>query len=189
MTQGDLFGAAGTVGPPGLRYWPDAITPEAEAALAAELAALPFQPFDFHGHQGNRRVVSFGLRYDYGRQAVEPAPGLPGFLLPLRARIAALADLPADAFAQALINEYAPGAGIGWHRDRPQFGVVAGVSLLAPCVLRFRRQVGEKWQRISVALAPRSAYLLTGPARHEWQHSITPMDALRYSITFRTLAG
>jgi alkylated DNA repair dioxygenase AlkB len=188
--EADLFGepAKSAATPPGFRYWPDVISADEEAALAAELAALSFRPFDFHGYLANRRVVSFGLRYDYGKRAVEAAEPMSAFLLPLRARIAELAGLAPAVFAQSLINEYAPGAGIGWHRDKPQFGVVAGVSLLSPCVLRLRRRTGAKWERMSAPLAPRSAYLLSGPARHVWEHSITPGVALRYSITFRTLA-
>jgi alkylated DNA repair dioxygenase AlkB len=161
-----------------------------ETELAAQLGELPFAPFDFHGHFGNRRVVSFGSRYDYGSAKVEAAPPIPDFLLPLRERVAALADLPPEAFVQALINEYRPGAGIGWHRDRPQYGKVVGVSLLSPCELRFRRKAGAGWARAKAPLAPRSAYLLDGPARSVWQHSIVPqVGAPRYSITFRTLAG
>jgi alkylated DNA repair dioxygenase AlkB len=190
--QGDLFPAAAKPAPatpPGFRYWPDLVTPEEEAALVAELAALPFKPFDFHGYLANRRVVSFGLRYDYGKRAVEAAEPLPAFLEPLRARVAELAELAPEAFSQSLINEYQPGAGIGWHRDKSQFGLVAGVSLASPCVLRLRRRVGATWERASAPLAPRSAYLLSGPAREVWEHSITPGEALRYSITFRTLAA
>jgi alkylated DNA repair dioxygenase AlkB len=189
-TQGDLFGApkAAPLMPDGFGYWPEVLSADAEADLAVQLATLPFKPFDFHGHLGNRRVVSFGFRYDYGRQAVEQAAPIPDFLLPLRAEVAALAGLQPDAFSQALINEYPPGAGIGWHRDRAQFGRVAGVSLLSPCTLRFRCRAGPKWARASAPLAPRSAYLLTGPARLDWEHSITPHPALRYSITFRTAA-
>jgi alkylated DNA repair dioxygenase AlkB len=161
-----------------------------EADLAARLADLPFAPFDFHGHLGNRRVVSFGWSYDYGSAKVEAAPPMPDFLRPLRERVAGLADLAPEDFVQALINEYRPGAGIGWHRDRPQYGKVAGVSLLAPCELRFRRKAGAGWARAKAPLMPRSAYLLYGPARTVWQHSIVPqVGAPRYSITFRTLAG
>lgn len=186
----DLFGVKpAPTTPPGFHYWPDVITGEEEAALVAELTALPFKPFDFHGYLANRRVVSFGLRYDYGKRAAEAAEPLPAFLLPLRARIAELAELPPQAFSQSLINEYQPGAGIGWHRDKPQFGMVAGVSLLSPCVLRLRRREGAKWQRASAPLSPRSAYLLSGPAREVWEHSIMPGEQLRYSITFRTLAA
>ena len=183
--QQHLFGA---IAPPGFHYWPGMITSAEEAALVAELQAQPFAPFDFHGYLANRRVVSFGLRYDYGKRAVETAAPFPAFLPPLRAKVAALAGEAADAFSQVLVNEYHPGAGIGWHRDKPQFGLVVGVSLVSPCVLRLRRRAGAKWERASIPLAPRSAYLLSGPARHEWEHSITPGEALRYSITFRTLA-
>lgn len=190
--QLDLFAPANVedeIGPPGLGYWPEVLTPEAETELAAKIAELPFQPFDFHGYLGNRRTVSFGFRYDYGRRTVENAAPLPDYLLELREQMAALAGRPADDFVQGLVNEYAPGAGIGWHRDRPQFGLVMGLSLLSPCVMRFRRKSGPTtWDRISTPLAPRSAYRLSGPARSEWEHSITPMEVLRYSITFRTLA-
>jgi alkylated DNA repair dioxygenase AlkB len=188
--QGELFSRPAETAPPeGLRYWPGVVSPDQEVELARRMAELPFKPFEFHGYLGNRRTVSFGLRYDYGRQAVEDAAALPDFLQGLRERVAELAGLAPAAFSQVLINEYPPGAGIGWHRDRPQFGLVAGVSLLTPCVLRFRRKAGERWERASVQLAPRSAYLLSGPARREWQHSITPLETLRYSITFRTPAG
>jgi alkylated DNA repair dioxygenase AlkB len=190
--QGDLFGPAAAppspAAPAGFGYWDAVIAPEAEAALVRLIETLPLKPFDFHGWQGNRRVVSFGHRYDYGERAVADAPAAPPELIALRDVIAPLADRPASAFVQIMVSEYAPGAGIGWHRDKPQFGVVVGVSLLAPCVLRFRRKAGDQWRRASARLAPRSAYVLDGPARRDWQHSITPMETLRYSITFRTLA-
>ena len=190
--QGDLFPAASRAAPatpPGFRYWPDVITADEAAELVAQLGALPFKPFDFHGYLANRRVVSFGARYDYGKRAVQAADPMPPFLWPLRAHVAELAGLPPEAFSQCLINEYQPGAGIGWHRDKPQFGVVVGVSLVSPCVQRLRRRDGAKWERASAPLAPRSAYLFSGPAREVWEHSITPGEALRYSITFRTLAA
>ncbi|HWF77457.1 MAG TPA: alpha-ketoglutarate-dependent dioxygenase AlkB, partial [Caulobacteraceae bacterium] len=158
------------------------------AALAAVLQTLPFRPYEFRGYLANRRVVGFGARYDDASRAVTDAAPIPEWLLSLRDRVGGLAGPAAAAFSTALINEYAPGAGIGWHRDRPQFGLVAGVSLLSACVLRLRRPAGAGFERIAVPLAPRSAYLLSGPARREWQHSITPGEALRYSITFRTRA-
>ena len=188
--QFDLFGqgAPAKIGPEGFGYTPDLLTLAQEADLAARLAELPFQPFAFHGHFGNRQVVTFGYRYDYDRRQVQEAAPIPDFVLEARAAVAAWAGRPADDFVQCLINRYAPGAGIGWHRDKPQFGTVAGISLLAPCVMRLRLKQGDRWDRAGVPLAPRSAYLLTGPARTQWEHSITPQAALRYSITFRTLA-
>jgi alkylated DNA repair dioxygenase AlkB len=189
VEQTDLFGATAqaTATPAGFRYWPDVITAAEEAALIAQLEPLPFRPYEFRGYPANRRVVGFGARYDDASRKVAPAAPIPDWLQQLKARVAGLARLAPEAFATALINEYAPGAGIGWHRDRPQFGVVAGVSLLTPCALRLRWRAGAAFERVSVPLAPRSAYLLSGPARHAWEHSITPGEALRYSITFRTL--
>ena len=184
----DLFGRAGRA-PEGFRYETDLLTPEEEEGLARELAALPFKPFDFHGYQANRQVVGFGFRYDYGARQVVEAPPLPSFLEPLRQKIAAAFDRPAEAFEQVLINEYRAGAGIGWHRDKAQFDEVVGVSLLAPCTFRFRRKSGNAWDRISLAVEPRSAYLLSGPSRTVWEHSIPALDRHRYSITFRTLAA
>jgi alkylated DNA repair dioxygenase AlkB len=194
IVQADLFGAPSGL-PEGFMYRADLLTQEEEEALAREFATLPFKPFDFQGYQANRQVVGFGYRYDYGRREMLEAPPLPAFLEPLRDRIAEAFDRRAQAFQQALINEYRPGAGIGWHRDRPQFGEVVGVSLLAPAVFRFRRKSGkavgetasESWDRISLMVEPRSAYLLSGPSRTIWEHSIPPLDAHRYSITFRTL--
>src|ERR1700683_3096789 len=122
--------------PPGFRYQENFLTESEEQTVADELAKLPFKPFDFHGYQGNRRVVSFGLRYDYDRRAVEVAAPPPQFLEDLRARAAAFAGHSTDDIRQVGINEYRPGAGIGWHRDKSQFGDVIGVSLLSPVKMR-----------------------------------------------------
>lgn len=186
--QPGLFEAE-RLSPEGLRYSADLITAAEEQTLAAQIAQLPFQPFEFHGYLGKRRVVSFGWRYDFGREAVAPAESPPDFLGGLRDRVAAFADQPPNVFQQVLVTEYAAGAGIGWHRDKAVFGEVVGVSLLEGCRLRFRRRGRTGWERRNLDLAPRSAYLLAGPARTDWEHSISPMEALRYSITFRTLAG
>jgi alkylated DNA repair dioxygenase AlkB len=175
-------------GPPGFDYRPDVITPAEEADLAARLTEAPFEPFQFHGYEGRRRVISFGWRYDFTGAGLVEAEPIPDWLLPVRARAADLAGLAPEAFAHVLINEYREGAPIGWHRDRPAFDKVVGVSLLAPTVMRFRRRVGERFERVNVPLAPRSAYLLDGPARRAWEHSLPEAKAHRYSITFRNLA-
>ena len=184
----DLFGSPSR-SPEGFRYRRDLLTRSEEENLARELAALPFKPFDFHGYKANRQVVAYGFRYDYGRRRAVKAPPLPSFLEPLRRKVAAAFDRPAEAFEQVLINEYRPGAGIGWHRDKAQFDEVVGVSLLAPCTFRFRRKNGGGWDRLSLMVEPRSAYLLSGPSRTVWEHSIPPLDRHRYSITFRTLVA
>jgi alkylated DNA repair dioxygenase AlkB len=185
--QPDLLGAPGGM-PEGFRYVGDLLSVKEEEGLARELEALPFKPFDFHGYEANRQVVGFGFRYDYSRREVVEAPPVPTFLDPVRQRIGEAFDRPPEAFEQVLINEYRPGAGIGWHRDKPQFGEVVGVSLLAPCNFRLRRRSGEAWDRFSLTVEPRSAYMLAGPSRTIWEHSIPPLDRHRYSITFRTIA-
>ena len=189
-TQPDLFGAPATAGlPEGLRYAPDVIAADAAARLVEVFAGLPFQAFDFHGFKGNRRIVSYGGRYDFSASRLEAAEPIPDFLLPARAAAAAFAGLEPEAIHHAMVTEYAPGAGIGWHRDRPEFDKVIGLSFVSEAVMRFRRRRDAGWERASLPLAPGSAYLLDGPARQDWQHSITPGEQLRYSVTFRTLRG
>ena len=185
--QLDFFAVPETL-PAGFCYAPDLIGGDGAADLATRLANLPFQPFDFHGHLANRRVVGFGLRYDYANRRMLEAPPIPDWLISLRETVGLFAVRPPESFVQVLINEYRPGAGIGWHRDKPHFGEVVGVSLLAPCTLRFRCKTGETWDRRSLPIDPCSAYLLSGPSRTLWEHSIPPLDQHRYSVTFRTLA-
>lgn len=148
---------------------------------------MPFKAFDFHGFEGKRRVVSFGWRYDFGTERLQPTEPMPAFLEPVRALAAEFAGLEPERLQQALVTEYSPGAPIGWHRDKAVFGAIVGVSLLSPCTFRLRRKVGAKWERVSLTAEPGSAYLLSGPARQEWEHSIPPVEELRFSITFREL--
>ena len=185
LPQPDLFDDAPAL-PAGLVYRPDFITPAEEMDLVARLESLPFAPFQFHGFEGRRRIVSFGWRYDFNEGGLKRAEAFPAWLRPLADRAADFAGVSPAAVAHALLTEYAPGAGIGWHRDRPQFEDVVGVSLLAPCRFRFRRREDGGWRRAAFVVQPRSAYLLRGPARREWEHSIPPLDQTRYSITFRT---
>jgi alkylated DNA repair dioxygenase AlkB len=187
--QANLFDPAPPPGlPEGFRYRPDLISPAEERDLAARFEALPFKPFEFHGYTGHRQVASFGWRYDFGRRSLDRTAPIPDFLAPLRDQVAAFASRPPEAFEQALVSLYEPGAAIGWHRDRPEFGAVAGVSLLTPCRFRLRRKTADGWERRAFEAAPRSAYLLSGLSRTDWEHSIPPLEARRYSVTFRTLA-
>jgi alkylated DNA repair dioxygenase AlkB len=196
--QFDLFGAAPPADPAphgapppslpaGFRYRRDVLSADEEGGLLEHVRALPFRDFEFHGHVGKRRVVSYGWRYDFEAEALREATDVPSFLLALREVAAAFAGVAAEELQQVLVTEYAAGAGIGWHRDKGVFGDVIGISLLAPCVFRLRRKVGARWERASLTTEPRSAYLLRGPSRTEWEHSIPPVAALRYSITFRNL--
>jgi alkylated DNA repair dioxygenase AlkB len=173
--------------PDGFEYRPGLVTPQHEAELIERFQALDFKPFEFHGYFGNRRVVSFGWRYDFAASRVHRAHDVPDFLLPLRDRAAAFAGIDPMALEHALLTEYSAGAGIGWHRDRPVFDDVIGISLGAPCRFRLRRKQGATWQRAAIELMPRSAYLLRGPVRREWEHSIPPLEQLRYSVTFRSV--
>ncbi len=174
--------------PPGLLYCPDVLTRDDERRLLARIADLPFKEFQFHGFEGKRRVVSFGWRYDFSEHKALPAEPIPDFLLELHRKVQAASGFALPDLAQVLVTEYAPGAPIGWHKDRPFFDDVMGLSLASTCNFRLRTLLdGGKWQRVSLRLEPRSAYLLQGAARREWEHSIPPVESLRYSVTFRNL--
>jgi len=185
--QIDLFGAAPGL-PDGFRYAGQIIGAAEEAALIAALEPLPFRAFELGQYRGKRRVVSFGWQYRFDGSGLHEAEPMPGFLEPLREAAAAFAGVEAEALPHALVTEYRPGAAIGWHRDRSVFGITVGVSLGSRCRLRFRRRAGAGWERAALTVEPRSAYLLDGPARDAWEHSIPAVEALRYSITFRSLA-
>jgi alkylated DNA repair dioxygenase AlkB len=179
----DLFDKA--VLPAGFKYHPDFLSEKEERELVGQFADLPFRPFEFQGYVGNRKVVSFGWKYDFNTRELRRADDIPGFLSAIRARAADFAGIAPAGLQQVLLTEYARGAGIGWHRDKAVFGEVVGISLLSACIFRFRRKKDAGWERASVLAAPRSAYLLQGPSRTEWEHSIPAVDMLRYSITFR----
>jgi 2-oxoglutarate-Fe(II)-dependent oxygenase superfamily protein len=177
--------------PEGFEYRDEFISSSEEERLAAEIGGVTFVDFEMRGVVARRRVAFFGETYDRGA-----ASAIPAFLFPLRAAVAAWAHIDAEAFAMALINEYRPGAPIGWHRDAPQYEIVAGISLLAACRMKFRpytrpgsAQAGPGRRRATheITLERRSAYLITGAARREYEHHIPAVAALRYSITFRTL--
>jgi alkylated DNA repair dioxygenase AlkB len=188
LAQPTLFGEHHPELPEGMKYTDDIVSPAEEKKLVAFITTLPLKPFEFVGGlKGNRRVVSFGWRYDFGSHTMDKAEAIPDALIGLRDKAAAFAGLPAERMQHALVTEYAPGAGIGWHKDRPVFEQVVGISLVAPCLFRLRRKAGAKWERKSFTAHPRSAYLLSGASRHGWEHSIPPMRELRYSVTFRSL--
>ncbi len=177
--------------PSGFHYREDFITGSDELVLLDAMAGVAFSEFEMRGVVARRRVAFFGQSYD--RAAAEP---LPAFLLPLRAKIAQWAGVDSDAFAMALINEYRPGTPIGWHRDAPQFDIVAGISLLSACRMRFRPYrsppsaaptAPRRSASHEIVLTRRSAYRMTQESRNVYEHHIPPVAELRYSITFRTL--
>lgn len=173
--------------PEGFSYQADLVTAEEERALVARFQDLPFRPYEHLGYLGHRRIAGFGWRQDDDGKLVATGEPIPEFLSPLLDKVAAFTGLPRERFRHALVTEYAPGAGIGWHRDRPPAVAIAGVSLVSPCTFRLRRKSGDRWERASIVAAPRSAYLMSGPSRSDWQHGIPPVEALRYSVTFRTV--
>ena len=185
-TQPDLFDQAGLAG---LSRADEFVTPSEEQMLIASIDAAELSPFRFHGWLGKRLTASYGWRYDFDDASFTSAEPIPDWLLPLRAKAARFARQQPGELVQALLIRYDPGAGIGWHRDRPVFDHVLGISLGAPATMRFRRRKSGGFDRASVLLAPRSVYHLTGEARHEWEHSIAAMAVRRWSITFRSLSA
>jgi alkylated DNA repair dioxygenase AlkB len=188
MGQRALFPAAGAAFAHGYAYESDFISAAQEAALVSEIERLPLDQAQYRQYLAKRRIVSYGGRYDFSARRLDPGEPIPPFLLPLRARVAAWSGCAAESFTHILVAEYAPGTQLGWHRDVPDFEVVAGISLLNACRMRFRRyppKVREK--SLAIEIEPRSVYRLQGEARWDWQHSVPAVPALRYSITFRTL--
>ena len=173
----------------GLKTQADLINAGEEQMLIARINASDLTPFRFQGWTGKRLTASFGWSYDFEVGRPAEAPPIPDWLRPFRDRAAGFADLDPEDLIQALLIRYDPGAGIGWHSDRPIYGHVLGISLGEPATMRFRRRRVDGFDRASVPLDPRAAYHSTGPARHGWEHSIVEMEQPRWSITFRSLAG
>ncbi|WP_454883458.1 alpha-ketoglutarate-dependent dioxygenase AlkB [Sphingomonas oryzagri] len=172
---------------PGLASTPDLITSVEEQALIDAIEATDLMPFRFQAWTGKRLTASFGFHYDFETHRVARADPIPDWLEPVRRRAARFAGLEPDALIQILLIRYDPGAGIGWHRDRPIYEHVVGLSLGAPADLPFRRRRADGgFDRATMPLAPRAAYHLSGEARHDWEHSITEMDQPRWSITLRS---
>lgn len=183
--QGDLFGTAPLL--PGLAQENDFITPQEERTLIERIDEAGLNPFRYQQWTGKRLTCSFGWSYDFQTGKFAPTDPIPAWLLPIKGRAAHFAGLGPDDLVQALLIRYDPGAGIGWHRDRPVFEHVIGISLGQTATMRFRRRNGGQFERIAAELAPRSIYLLQGEARHEWEHSIAEIEETRWLITFRSL--
>jgi alkylated DNA repair dioxygenase AlkB len=179
----DLFGDDAL--PQGMKYRVDFLAAEEERDLLTQIEVLPFRELEFHGFTGKRGTVSYGWRYDFNGGGLEKTEDIPGFLLGLRGRAEDFSGVARGDFQQVLVTEYAPGAGIGRHKDRSVFGDVAGISLLSACTFRLRKMTGEGFQRQSIIAEPRSIYLLRGASRSDWDHRIPGVETLRHSVTFR----
>jgi len=173
--------------PEGLIYAPGFLTEAEERDLLTVLATFDLHPYVLHDTPSRRLVRSFGLAMVTGAYDTGPAAPIPAELSWIRGRCAALMGREPEELADLLVTRYPPGAGIGWHRDAPQFRDVSGVSLLTACRMRFRRGRTRAWETAELTLEPRSAYVLSGPARNQWQHQIPPVAEERWSMTFRTL--
>jgi DNA oxidative demethylase len=173
--------------PEGLVLRRDVLSVDEEAELLERLGDLRFEPIVMRGQAARRTARHYGLGYDYESRTPQPGEPVPEWLLPVRQRAADLAGEEPEELAEGLVQRYAPGAAIGWHRDAPAFGTVVGVSLGGFCRLRFQRGTGDRRRVWEIPLEPRSGYVLAGEARRSWQHSIQPTKELRYSMTFRTV--
>jgi alkylated DNA repair dioxygenase AlkB len=163
-----------------------------EHELIREIQKLSLTPFKYYQFTGKRRTASFGWQYEFGKSEITIAADMPAFLLPVRTRAGSFFNIDPNSLVQTSIIEYSTGSPIGWHRDIPHFGVVVGISLGAACRMRFRKysRVRSNLKRdeiLSIELQPRSIYLMSGPSRESWQHSIPPVKELRYAIVMRTL--
>jgi alkylated DNA repair dioxygenase AlkB len=172
--------------PEGLRYAADFVSPAIEGELIQCIRTLPLQPFQFGQFEGKRRVASFGFRYDYDQRQLKRAEPIPAWLAEVVASVETFGG-PGTRIRQVLCTEYGVGVGIGWHRDKPHFDRIFGLSLGAACKFRFRRPAGKSWERFTLDAEPRALYMMSGPSREIWEHSIPAVEAPRYSITFRTM--
>jgi len=173
--------------PEGLRYAADFVSPAIERELVQCIRTLPLQPFQFGQFEGKRRVASFGFRYDYDQRQLKRAEPIPVWLAEIAVTVETFGG-PGTRIQQVLCTEYGVGVGIGWHRDKPHFDRIFGLSLGATCKFRFRRPAGKSWERFTLDAETRSLYMMSGPSRHIWEHSIPAVEAPRYSVTFRTMA-
>lgn len=181
--QADLYGSTGLSG---LRSRNEFLAPDEERELITRIDECGLSPFRFQQWEGKRLTRSFGWNYDFTNGSFARTEPIPDWLRPIRDRAAIYAGLETEALEQALLIRYDVGAGIGWHRDRPVFEHVVGLSLGSPATMRFRRRRDAGFQRAKAVLEPRGIYHLAGEARHEWEHSIAAMDVPRWSITFRS---
>jgi len=175
--------------PPGFSCVPDFLSEPEENILLNSISKFDLRPMIFQGFEAKRKVISFGYDYSFDRRALSKGKPIPPDFQWLLEKTAAQLNIEND-FAELLITEYPPGAVINWHRDAPPFDIIAGISLLSECIFRFRPFDKKKQNRksiISYLLPKRSLYFIQGESREEWQHSILPVNSIRYSVTLRTL--
>jgi alkylated DNA repair dioxygenase AlkB len=176
--------------PHGFSYIPDFLSEDEEMELVTETLKLELHNFNFQGFKANRKVVSFGYDYSFDNGSLTKGTDIPQSFDFLIKKVSSHLSMPQEKFAELLVTEYPVGSVINWHRDAPPFNLIAGISLMADCTFRLRPQDKAKQNRASVISFPlkrRSLYIIEGQARNDWQHSITPVKQMRYSVTLRTL--
>ncbi len=176
--------------PEGFAYTPDFITQKEEADLYREVVKTSLHTFVFQGYEAKRKVASFGYDWSFEKQSLSRGKDIPEAFQPLIAKVAHYLSLGKTAFAELLVTEYPVGAVINWHRDAPPFDLIAGISLLSDCTFRLRPYNKAQQNRAALLSFPvrrRSLYVMQGPARTDWQHSIAAVKQTRFSITLRTL--
>lgn len=172
--------------PNGLVYKPDFLTKDEEEILLAYIQNLPLFHAPYKEYIAKRRILNFGWSFDFHKEKLIPGPPLPRFLQGTQYKIAKWLGIEKHRVAEALITEYSPGTQLGWHVDNEAFETVIGISLGSWSTIRFRPLRNPK-DILALELEPRSAYIMQNEVRWKWQHSVAPVPALRYSITFRTL--
>jgi alkylated DNA repair dioxygenase AlkB len=180
--------------PPGALYVAEFIDLPMQDALIAAVDERPWI------EDLKRRVQHYGYRYDYRARTVTSD----AYLGPLPDWATDLADMLhgkswfEKSPDQLIVNEYLPGQGISAHVDCvPCFGdVIVSISLLSTCEMVFKERGTD--DRREAVLEPRSALLLSGPARFDWTHEIPARKSdtvngqqltrsRRLSLTFRTV--
>jgi alkylated DNA repair dioxygenase AlkB len=180
--------------PKGFYYHQNFVSDDEEHELIREIQKIDLAPFKYYQFSGKRRTASFGWQYEFGDSEIRTAAEIPDFLLLIRTRAGNCFNIDPISLVQVTVIEYSIGSPIGWHRDIPQFGVVVGISLAAACRMKFRKyhrgraKNSTRDEVLSIELQPRSIYLMSGPSRESWQHSIPPVKELRYAIMMRTLS-
>jgi alkylated DNA repair dioxygenase AlkB len=189
LTMDTLF-PMDPVFPKGFLYVRDFITAEEELMLYHEILKTELHTFHFQGYEAKRKVASFGYDYSFEKQALSKGKEIPTSFHSLIEKVARYLSIDKNDFAELLLTEYPIGSVINWHRDAFPFDVIVGISLLSDCTFRLRPHDKMKQGRgsvISFPLRQRSLYVIQGESRTDWQHSISPVKGVRYSITLRTL--
>ena len=176
--------------PDGFTYKSDFISEEEEHTVLDIISRVTLHTFHFQGFEAKRKVASFGYDWSFEKRILSKGQAIPAEFTFLIEKVAKHLHVTKEAIAELLILEYPAGSVINWHRDAPPFDKIAGISLKADCVFRLRPHDKTKQSRRSIISHPvkaRSLYVMQGPSRSEWEHSTSPVEDVRYSITFRTL--